>query len=127
MKHQAFYLRQWSMVPGGIMWSDLLLYCFYRLPSSFLLLNIFSDQGRYSVVGAHPAMEIVARENIVSVMDHEEERMTEEIVDDPMRIPETIMEGWSPQTIDELPDAFCGIFFSLKHVCSMLSMSRKSY
>ncbi|KAG6535471.1 anthranilate synthase alpha subunit 1, chloroplastic-like [Zingiber officinale] len=67
-----------------------------------------NNVGRYSVVGAHPAMEIVARENMVSVMDHEEERMTEEIVDDPMQIPKSIMEGWSPQTIDEFPDAFCG-------------------
>lgn len=58
-------------------------------------------------------MEIVVRENMVSIMDHEEGRMTEEIVDDPMQIPKRITEGWSPQTIDELPDTFCGIFFLL--------------
>ncbi|WOL01339.1 anthranilate synthase alpha subunit 1, chloroplastic [Canna indica] len=67
-----------------------------------------SNAGRYSVVGAQPAMEIVAKENLVSIMDHEEGRMTEEIVEDPMLIPRRIMEGWSPQLIDELPDAFCG-------------------
>ncbi|XP_074578533.1 anthranilate synthase alpha subunit 1, chloroplastic-like [Curcuma longa] len=67
-----------------------------------------NNVGRYSVVGAHPAMEIVVRENMVSIMDHEEGRMTEEIVDDPMQIPKRITEGWSPQTIDELPDTFCG-------------------
>lgn len=78
-----------------------------------MLLNIFSNQGRYSVVGAHPAMEIVVRENMVSIMDHEEGRMTEEIVIDPMQIPKRIMEGWRPQTIDELPDTFCGIFLFL--------------
>ncbi|KAG6488969.1 anthranilate synthase alpha subunit 1, chloroplastic-like [Zingiber officinale] len=84
----------------------------YEVPS-FLFESVEqgsrgNNVGRYSVVGAHPAMEIVVRENMVSVMDHEEGRMTEEIVDDPMEIPKRIMEGWSPQTIDELPDSFCG-------------------
>lgn len=32
----------------------------------------------------------------------------EEIVEDPMVIPRRIMEGWKPQMIDELPEAFCG-------------------
>ncbi|CAD5166969.1 unnamed protein product [Musa acuminata subsp. malaccensis] len=67
-----------------------------------------TNVGRYSVVGAQPAMEIVAKENTVSIMDHEEGRMTEETVEDPMQIPRRIMEGWTPQFIDELPDAFCG-------------------
>lgn len=58
-------------------------------------------------------MEIVARENVVSIMDHEEGRMTEEIVEDPMAIPRRIMEGWIPQLIEELPDAFCGTFYFL--------------
>ncbi|GAV64085.1 Chorismate_bind domain-containing protein/Anth_synt_I_N domain-containing protein [Cephalotus follicularis] len=41
-------------------------------------------------------------------MDHEEGRKTEEIVEDPMTVPRRIMEGWNPQRIDELPEAFCG-------------------
>ncbi|XP_058109188.1 anthranilate synthase alpha subunit 2, chloroplastic-like isoform X2 [Magnolia sinica] len=61
-----------------------------------------------SVVGAQPTMEIVAKENLVTIMDHEEGRRTEEFVEDPMGIPRKIMEGWSPQLIDDLPDAFCG-------------------
>ncbi|XP_078165289.1 anthranilate synthase alpha subunit 1, chloroplastic-like isoform X2 [Carex rostrata] len=64
--------------------------------------------GRYSVVGAQPAMEIVAEENLVSILDHEEERMTEEVVADPMSIPQRIMEDWTPQLIDDLPNIFCG-------------------
>ncbi|KAH0450299.1 hypothetical protein IEQ34_020991 [Dendrobium chrysotoxum] len=63
--------------------------------------------GRYSVVGAQPAMEIVAKENMVSILDHEEGRRTEKFVEDPMEVPRTIMEGWNPLLIDELPDAFC--------------------
>ncbi|OVA06494.1 Anthranilate synthase component I [Macleaya cordata] len=67
-----------------------------------------SNVGRYSVIGAQPTMEIVAKENFVTIMDHEERRKTEEFVEDPMVIPRRIMEGWTPQLIDELPEAFCG-------------------
>ncbi|KAK1320701.1 hypothetical protein QJS10_CPA03g01886 [Acorus calamus] len=67
-----------------------------------------SNRGRYSVVGAQPAMEIVAKENTVTVMDHLGGRRTEETVEDPMVIPRRIMEKWTPRIIDELPDAFCG-------------------
>lgn len=67
-----------------------------------------SSIGRYSVVGAQPAMEIVAKENVVTILDHEGGKRTEEIVDDPMVVPRRIMEEWKPQLIDELPEAFCG-------------------
>ena len=53
-------------------------------------------------------MEIVAKENMVTIMDHYEGRRLEEIVEDPMEVPRKIMEGWEPQLIDELPEAFCG-------------------
>ena len=65
-------------------------------------------QGRYSVVGAQPAMEIVAKENWVTVLDHEDGQRKEEFVDDPMTVPRKIMERWNPQSTDDLPDAFCG-------------------
>ncbi|CAM8913712.1 unnamed protein product [Rhodiola kirilowii] len=64
--------------------------------------------GRYSVVGAQPALEVVAKENKVTVMDHEEGSLTEELVEDPMMVPRRISEGWKPQLIDGLPDAFIG-------------------
>jgi len=56
-------------------------------------------------------MEIVAKDNLVSIMDHEEGHRTEELVDDPMQIPRRITQGWSPQFLDELPDVFCGNSF----------------
>jgi anthranilate synthase component I len=65
-------------------------------------------QGRYSMVGAHPVMEIVAQEHKVTVMDHEKGHTTEQVVDDPMQVPRSFMEGWNPQQIDQLPDSFCG-------------------
>nr|WKJ88507.1 anthranilate synthase [Amaranthus hypochondriacus]WLW26943.1 anthranilate synthase [Amaranthus hypochondriacus] len=54
-------------------------------------------------------MEIVAKENMVTVMDHQEGKRTEEFVEDPMTVPRKIMEEWEPQLIDELPDVFCGL------------------
>ncbi|XP_023007064.1 anthranilate synthase alpha subunit 2, chloroplastic [Cucurbita maxima] len=67
-----------------------------------------SNVGRYSVVGAQPSMEILARENVVTILNHEEGKRIEKIVEDPMAVPRSIMEKWKPQLIDELPDAFCG-------------------
>ncbi|KAL0544369.1 hypothetical protein IC582_019483 [Cucumis melo] len=67
-----------------------------------------SNVGRYSVVGAQPSIEILAKENVVTILNHEEGKRTEEIVEDPMTVPRRIMEKWKPQLIDELPDAFCG-------------------
>ncbi|XP_031253797.1 anthranilate synthase alpha subunit 1, chloroplastic-like isoform X2 [Pistacia vera] len=67
-----------------------------------------STVGRYSVVGAQPVMEIVAKENKVTIVDHVAGSVVEEVVGDPMVIPRRISERWKPQLIDELPDAFCG-------------------
>ncbi|PON63031.1 Anthranilate synthase component I [Parasponia andersonii] len=67
-----------------------------------------SSIGRYSVVGAQPTIEIVAKENMVTIMDHEEGSRKEEIVEDPMSVPRRVAEGWEPQLLDELPEAFCG-------------------
>ncbi|XP_010534810.1 PREDICTED: anthranilate synthase alpha subunit 1, chloroplastic isoform X2 [Tarenaya hassleriana] len=70
--------------------------------------SLSSTVGRYSVVGAQPTMEIVAKEKTVTVMDHVRGTLTKEEVEDPMEIPRRISETWKPQLIDELPDAFCG-------------------
>jgi anthranilate synthase component I len=53
-------------------------------------------------------MEIVAKDHKVTIMDHEKSQVTEQVVDDPMQIPRTMMEGWHPQQIDELPESFSG-------------------
>ncbi|KAK6935740.1 Chorismate-utilizing enzyme, C-terminal [Dillenia turbinata] len=67
-----------------------------------------SSVGRYSVIGAQPVVEVVAKDQTVTVMYHEDGRKTEETVEDPMVIPRRIMEKWKPQLIDELPECFCG-------------------
>ncbi|KAL6128116.1 hypothetical protein ACLB2K_071472 [Fragaria x ananassa] len=80
-----------------------------REAPSFLFESVEqSTQGRYSIVGAQPAMEIVAKENKVTVLDHEAGSSIEQFVEDPMAVPKRISDNWRPQLIDELPDAFCG-------------------
>ncbi|XP_050236536.1 anthranilate synthase alpha subunit 2, chloroplastic [Mercurialis annua] len=67
-----------------------------------------SNVGRYSVLGAQPSVEIVAKENMVTIMDHYDGRRIEEIVEDPMEVPRKMMESWTPQLVDELPQVFNG-------------------
>ncbi|KNA24153.1 hypothetical protein SOVF_018520 [Spinacia oleracea] len=64
--------------------------------------------GRYSIVGANPAMEIIAKDNLVTVINNREGWIKEEISEDPLTIPRRITEKWTPQCIDELPQVFCG-------------------
>ncbi|XP_057788903.1 anthranilate synthase alpha subunit 1, chloroplastic-like isoform X2 [Salvia miltiorrhiza] len=67
-----------------------------------------SSVGRYSVVGAQPAIEVLAKENQVTILDHGSGKIIEKSVEDPMSIPRSISENWSPQLVEDLPDAFCG-------------------
>ena len=54
-------------------------------------------------------MEVIAKENKVTILDHDKGSLTEKVVDDPMEIPRSIAESWRPQFIDDdLPDTFCG-------------------
>ncbi|GFY84503.1 ADC synthase superfamily protein [Actinidia rufa] len=67
-----------------------------------------SSVGRYSVIGVQPAMEVTAKENKVTILDHDKGSLTEKVVDEPMEIPRSISESWRPQFVDDLPDTFCG-------------------
>lgn len=60
------------------------------------------------MIGAQPTMEVVAKENKVTLLDHYTGKRTEVFEEDPMVIPRRIMEKWKPQLVDELPEAFCG-------------------
>ncbi|KAJ3682664.1 hypothetical protein LUZ60_012891 [Juncus effusus] len=66
------------------------------------------NMGRYGAVGANPAMEIVAKENKVTIIDHEDGTSREEMVEDPMEVPRQIMQAWNPQLSHDLPDTFTG-------------------
>ena len=65
------------------------------------------------MVGAQPAVEIVAKENDVTILDHYKGKLKEIVVEDPMTIPREISESWKPQLISELPDTFCGMTLTL--------------
>ncbi|KAI4987781.1 hypothetical protein ZWY2020_028539 [Hordeum vulgare] len=49
-------------------------------------------EGRHILVGAQQAMEIVAKANRVTVIDHEMRSKKEKYADDPMTVPRDIME-----------------------------------
>lgn len=53
-------------------------------------------------------MEIVAKENKITILDHKKGRLTEQFVDDPFMVPIKISEQWKPKSIGGLPDTFCG-------------------
>ncbi|XP_076931159.1 anthranilate synthase alpha subunit 1, chloroplastic-like [Bidens hawaiensis] len=67
-----------------------------------------SQVGRYSVVGSNPTLEIIAKENSVTIVDHEKGSSIQKVVDNPMEIPKSLSDGWKPQLLDDLPDTFCG-------------------
>ncbi|KAG9160206.1 hypothetical protein Leryth_021080 [Lithospermum erythrorhizon] len=67
-----------------------------------------STVGHYSVVGAQPAMEFIAKEDLVTVLDHVKGSSSKQYVENPLSIPRMISETWKPQLVDELPDTFCG-------------------
>ncbi|KAK7327265.1 hypothetical protein VNO80_31631 [Phaseolus coccineus] len=64
----------------------------------------------YSVVGANPTIEIVVKENKVTIIDHESGNLTQKDVDDPIMVLKQMSEDWKPSLIDRLPNAFCGYF-----------------
>lgn len=79
-------------------------------------------QGRFSVVGSQPAIEVLAKENKVTILDHSSGKIVEKMVEDPMTVPRSISESWRPQLTEDLPDAFCGedlVSFNISgvHIC----------
>jgi anthranilate synthase component 1 len=81
-----------------------------REAPSFLLESVVGgDQtGRYSFVGSHPALEVVAKESEVTVLNHEKgERVTSK-EDNPIDVPARLSRGYRAHNAEGLPDAFCG-------------------
>lgn len=75
------------------------------------------------MVGAQPTMEITAKENKVTILDHDSGKVTEKVVEDPMTVARSISEEWQPQLTGDLPDAFCGkIFIPLKDIVTFFQL-----
>lgn len=52
------------------------------------------------MVGAQPSMEIVAKENRITILNHEQGTREEKISDDPLNEPAEIASKWDPVKID---------------------------
>ncbi|XP_024375616.1 anthranilate synthase alpha subunit 1, chloroplastic [Physcomitrium patens] len=66
------------------------------------------NMGRYSMVGAQPSMEIIAKEDRITILNHEEGTRVEKQSDNPLNEPQEIASKWNPVKFDSLPDVFCG-------------------
>ncbi len=105
-------------------------------PNAALLASLLRRfQGRYSYVGAQPALEVVAKEGHVTVLDHHARTRTVQArshalachaarsrtqphslthsaraqeVKDPMQVCIDLSKKWKPHRDPGLPDAFCG-------------------
>ena len=74
-----------------------------RTAPSFLLESVEGGerQGRYSFLGAHPAVEITAKENEVTVIDHRLGSEKRVRVDDPLEVPRGMSHAWRPVLVTE--------------------------
>ena len=65
-------------------------------------------QGRYSFIGAQPALEVLAQEGIVTVLDHETQQRSVSQQADPLETVIGISRKWKPVPIEGLPRVFTG-------------------
>ncbi|RMZ56813.1 hypothetical protein APUTEX25_002902, partial [Auxenochlorella protothecoides] len=85
-----------------------------REAPSFLFESVINgtQQGRYSFVGAHPSLEIVAHANAVTVLDNEAGTTRSFEAPDPLQAREWVAQDmsapWSPVIPEGLPPVFTG-------------------
>ena len=65
-------------------------------------------QGRYSFIGAQPALEVLADEGTVTILDHESQERTISNEQDPLDTVIAISRQWNPVPIEGLPKVFTG-------------------
>lgn len=53
-------------------------------------------------------MEIIAKEDRITILNHEEGTREERVSEDPLNEPTVIAANWEPVKVDGLPDIFCG-------------------
>ncbi|KAK9829881.1 hypothetical protein WJX72_008431 [[Myrmecia] bisecta] len=81
-----------------------------REAPSFLFESVVNgnQQGRYSFVGAQPALEIVATGNQVQVTNHATGEVGTSEEADPMEVPIRLSSNWRPVVAEGLPQVFTG-------------------
>ena len=68
-----------------------------RTAPSFLLESVENgdQQGRYSILGAHPVIEFIARQNTITVVNHETQSSESREATDPLAELRSLSAGWS--------------------------------
>jgi len=84
-----------------------------RTAPSFLLESVEGGdrQGRYSFLGAHPIVEVIAKQRCVSIIDHRRGSEQQMTMDDPLSVPRRMSEQWrvvDALEVRGLPRAFTG-------------------
>lgn len=90
-----------------------------RTAPSFLLESVENgdQQGRYSILGAHPVIEFTARHNAITIVDHESASSTTHNATDPLASLRSLSAGWllhTPKAASDrglLPDCVLGGWF----------------
>eukprot|EP01025_Chloroclados_australasicus_P055525 TRINITY_DN6745_c0_g2_i3.p1 TRINITY_DN6745_c0_g2~~TRINITY_DN6745_c0_g2_i3.p1 ORF type:complete len:611 (+),score=77.88 TRINITY_DN6745_c0_g2_i3:52-1833(+) len=77
---------------------------------SFLLEGVTNGEssGRYTFVGARPCMEVLAKGNNVTIINHQTGTRQQSVEDDPLLIPKQLASNWTPVVPNEIPQQFCG-------------------
>jgi anthranilate synthase component 1 len=85
-----------------------------RTAPSFLLESVEGSTtvGRHSFLGAQPVLEVTARRNDVTIIDHVRGTTTTALESDPLAVPQRLAAGWrlaAPQAVARtVGAAFCG-------------------
>lgn len=77
---------------------------------SFLLESVVNgdQQGRYSFVGAMPALEVVAKGHQVTVLNHLTGARHVSTESDPLEVPVQLSRNWRPAAVEGVPQVFTG-------------------
>lgn len=68
----------------------------------------FCFQGRYSFVGAQPALEIMATGQKVTILNHTSQERTSRDVEDPLQEVVEMSRRWRPVLTEGMPRVFTG-------------------
>ena len=84
-----------------------------RIAPSFLFESVENGQsvhvGRFSIVGARPSIEIIAKHDQITILNHKSGTRVEKTSEDPMSEPGKIAANWQPAPVEGLPEnVFCG-------------------
>src|SRR4051812_4428450 len=81
-----------------------------RIAPSFLLESVEngSSIGRYSLIGAQPSLEVIAREHEVSIIDHRHSTTAQTVEPNPLNIPHSLTKSWKVADPPQFPQCFTG-------------------